>query len=589
MVVGALVWITVMVVRLERAELEARAEAQHQEALRLALWRLDSWLAPRLAQEAARPYFEYESFFPQRRAYTPLLSPIEPGEVLTPSPLLSFRSEYFRLHFQVGPDGQLASPQVPTRNLRDLAEDTYLSPEQIEANRTKLEAIRRLVTREAIVDCVAAAESQNVAIPLDPLAAAPVGGGSGGIAQIEESLAQQQRTRQEWQKRKGAYEQNLEMAGQAQQVAEPVDAAAPAPVSVGTLVPFWIAGSDDPEGELMFARRVRVESQQFYQGFVCDWPRLRAALAGQITDLLPQARLVPVQEPPTPPLTEVGVMLATIPVLLEVPAPAPLTAGVFSPVRWTLALTWLAVIVAMFAVAVTLASSIAFGAKRSRFASAVTHELRTPLTTFRMYTEMLAEGMVEDREQRQAYLETLKDESGRLATLVENVLSYARLEDGRRASQIESVNVEGMLARLIPALRRRAQEVGMSWHVDCEVPHETVLRTDVEAVGQILFNLVDNACKYAGDGEERSVELQLGVDDGALRIRVHDRGPGIPAPQAKLIFAPFERGPNGASDKPGIGLGLALSRGLARDLGGDLQLNPRRGGGACFELTLPLN
>ena len=80
-----------------------------------------------------------------------------------------------------------------------------------------------------------------------------------------------------------------------------------------------------------------------------------------------------------------------------------------------------------------LRASIAFGERRSRFASAVTHELRTPLTTFRMYSEMLADDMVPDEGQRRVYLATLKEESGRLATLVENVLTYARLEEGRFA------------------------------------------------------------------------------------------------------------------------------------------------------------
>ncbi len=111
-VLSALAWVTVTVLSLERAEIRARTDAGHQESLRLALWRMDSWLAPLLAREAARPYFDYQSFYPQQRAYTTLLYPIEPGEVLTPSPLLSYQSEYLPLHFQVGPDGSLTSPQV---------------------------------------------------------------------------------------------------------------------------------------------------------------------------------------------------------------------------------------------------------------------------------------------------------------------------------------------------------------------------------------------------------------------------------------------------------------------------------------------
>ena len=125
----ALVWITVMVLRLEQAEYGARIDARHQESVRLALWRLDSWLMPHLARESGRPYFEYQPFYPQRRAYTRLLDEIEAGEILTPSPLLSFQSDYIRLHFQMSPNGTLMSPQVPEGNLRSLAETSYLSVE----------------------------------------------------------------------------------------------------------------------------------------------------------------------------------------------------------------------------------------------------------------------------------------------------------------------------------------------------------------------------------------------------------------------------------------------------------------------------
>ncbi len=128
----------------------------------------------------------------------------------------------------------------------------------------------------------------------------------------------------------------------------------------------------------------------------------------------------------------------------------------------------------------------------------------------------------------------------------------------------------------------------MSLCLHRDAPGGQTVVTDVDQVGQILFNLVDNACKYAVDGSDPTVDLRLAVADGRLRIGVLDSGPGVPARQVRAIFVPFERGANGGGDKPGIGLGLALARGLARDLGGDLELKPRPGGGACFELTLPL-
>ena len=88
LVLGALGWVTWHALRLERAEQQARADAAYQESIRLALWRMDSVVAPILAREAARPYFEYRSFYPADRAYTRHLSRVQPGEVLVPSALL---------------------------------------------------------------------------------------------------------------------------------------------------------------------------------------------------------------------------------------------------------------------------------------------------------------------------------------------------------------------------------------------------------------------------------------------------------------------------------------------------------------------
>ena len=105
-------------------------------------------------------------------------------------------------------------------------------------------------------------------------------------------------------------------------------------------------------------------------------------------------------------------------------------------------------ILAISAVGFTLRSTMALGERRARFASAVTHELRTPLTTFRMYSEMLADDMVKDPAQRATYLSTLRSEADRLSRLVENVLCFARLEDGRYRGRRERVAVSDLLERV---------------------------------------------------------------------------------------------------------------------------------------------
>src|SRR5436190_6952974 len=156
----ALGWVTLRVLDLEKREAQARADAQYQEALRLALWRMDSWFAPRLSREAARPYFEYLSYYPQERAYTRILNEISKGEVLTPSPLLTFTSDYFPIHFQVNDDGTVTSPQVPIESQRDLAESTLLAGTQIDAHAAILDQVRPMLSRETLVQRVVPAEQR---------------------------------------------------------------------------------------------------------------------------------------------------------------------------------------------------------------------------------------------------------------------------------------------------------------------------------------------------------------------------------------------------------------------------------------------
>src|SRR5688572_4632580 len=146
-VFAALLWVSAVVLRLE-------AQAQHQQWMRLALWRMDAWLGPQLREEANRPYFEYLPFYPQERAYTRILNEIEPGEVYSPSPLLTFESDIFALHFQLDCNSALTSPQVPQGNWRDLAEASYLAPGALARCEPLLERVSTLVGCDQMEICV---------------------------------------------------------------------------------------------------------------------------------------------------------------------------------------------------------------------------------------------------------------------------------------------------------------------------------------------------------------------------------------------------------------------------------------------------
>ena len=203
-----------------------------------------------------------------------------------------------------------------------------------------------------------------------------------------------------------------------------------------------------------------------------------------------------------------------------------------------------------------------------------------------MYTEMLADGTIRDPGQRQEYLEVLNDESRRLSGLVESVLAYSGLEEQSAPRTVERLTLGELLERVEPPLRRLTRDTGHELEVDCAAPPATALHVDAELVSRLLVNLVDNACKYAEPGHG-PVRLDASVRDRHLVLSVRDQGPGVPRTFESKIFRPFERGARPtADDRPGVGLGLALARGLARASGGDLTLEPSPDGGACFQVRL---
>lgn len=598
-----LIWISSIMLRLENLNRLGEVAQVHQESLRLALWRMDSWLGPRLAREAARPYFEYTSFYPQDGAYMSLLNNVEADEILTPSPLMNFSSDIFTLHFQRTSAGRLSSPQVPQGDMLEAARLlTQLDQDRMNAKRELLRQIEPLLAGEQFATTYTDAEQKfreelNVSTTV-VLSDSPAPNQQPGYQDATQQLLNSSLSRSNTERgRRGVTGNQVqqEFSAEQSQYNPRRNLAERNSLDVGVFVPMWMIEPDALAADvLFFVRRVQREQDDLFQGILVDWPTLEDLLLEEIADLFPEARLVPVPE---------GAMseemsartLASVPVSLELDVDLSLAPVGMTPVRWSLLLIWLAMGVVVMAIGNTLRASISFGERRSRFAMAVSHELRTPLTTFCMYSEMLADGMVPGETQRQEYLDTLKNESVRLAALVDNVLAYARLEEGRAVLQRRKFSLCELLNLETPPLKRRAEEASLQLYVD--LPDEVAsleLETDREVLGQILLNLVDNACKYAGDGSESRIDLLVSVASGLARFTVRDYGPGVDPKFTRELFVAFSRNETHADQSiPGIGLGLALSRGLARDLGGDLALDPTGRGkasnaGASFTVTLPL-
>jgi signal transduction histidine kinase len=348
---------------------------------------------------------------------------------------------------------------------------------------------------------------------------------------------------------------------------------------VGVSRPVWV-------GErLLLARRVDIDGETVVQGSWLDWPQIKKRLLAEATDLLPQADLVAVDGNAE---ADPGRMLAGLPVRIVVGESA--VASVVGPtLQWALWMGWGAVVLATAAAAALLNGVMTLSERRAAFVSSVTHELRTPLTTFRMYAEMLARGMVPDAARRQEYFDTLQREAERLTLLVENVLAYARLERGRKPHALEGVSLERLFDRVGSRLAHRAQQAGMQCDVQVEADaggHE--FTTDLNVVEQILFNLVDNAAKYARDATDRRIHVEANRNGQWTRLTVRDHGPGIEQRRLSRRLQAFGKSAqDSAESAPGVGLGLALCGRLARELGGRLEFRETPGGGASVTLVLP--
>jgi signal transduction histidine kinase len=379
-------------------------------------------------------------------------------------------------------------------------------------------------------------------------------------------------------------QQRLSLQNALQQADSPRMAAPPqAAATEAVFRAFWLGDA------LVLARRVNPGPDFVIQGCWLDWTSLRRLLLDSIRDLFPNAKL----EPLTRPLDEPNARrLATLPVELLTGSPAPGAPAAWTPLRLALLVAWTCVLIAVVAVGFLLRGTLNLSERRAAFVSSVTHELRTPLTTFRLYSEMLSEGMVSDDTARKAYLATLCAEANRLTHLVENVLAYARLERTTASQRQERIALGDLIERVKPRLIERTGQAGLTLVEEAgERARSAVVRVDIAAVEQILFNLVDNACKYAAPTATRRI-LHLEARPHHRKfigLRVRDHGPGLTAEAIRRLFQPFAKSAQAAAETAsGVGLGLALSRRLSRGLGGDLRLDRDVEQGAAFLLLLPL-
>jgi signal transduction histidine kinase len=257
---------------------------------------------------------------------------------------------------------------------------------------------------------------------------------------------------------------------------------------------------------------------------------------------------------------------------------------IVSQFRHAFALTVGAVLLSASAVILILFQTDRLARQRARFAAAAAHELKTPLASLLLHAEMLAEGLG-DAEHRSRYAATVGAEADRLGRVVSNMLDLARLERSTPFAAPRAGDLGPAVRARVGRHRTRLEDAGFTVELEIE-PDLPAALFDNDALDQILDNLLDNAEKHTRSVEDRLVAVTARRDDDWLRIEVADNGPGIPRSQRRAMFRPFDRAED-AVGRPGLGLGLAVARSLARAQGGELELAGKDSPGATFVLTLP--
>lgn len=585
----AMIWMTTVGFDLAKRYEESQQQVRLNEQISSALWRMDSMLAPIIAAEATRPTSTVFAMTEQGTkpdensyslAYFYWIEPIPNGSPGNEQPTTVKNSTSIRNVFDGMlwsdiasrlPDTKIPNTQsasmLPGNRIGDLA-NSYIDASTVPENVPQSQAPvtkNDINRRSSIYQNSAKANSQRQAIQQS----IPVQSNS-----IDSSESSNQTTAIP----------GFGMPSPAPSLPRIEDNATP-----GVIKPIWI------NGQLVLARRTDTipagfafnkfvaEKRNAIQGCILNWQTLRSDLLREIEDLVPGADLVPRESDSIEPQRD----LAGIPVRLIVPTlTLPLR---WSPLEIAILGVWVSAFIAFFTAMTMTIGLFRLSEKRASFVSAVTHELRTPLTTFRMYSEMLAKSMVTP-EDRPRYLATLCTEADRLSHLIDNVLTYSRLEKNAAKRETIRLRISELIGAVNERLKQRANQSSMQIAIEMpESSAEVEVDTDPASVEQILFNAVDNAAKYATDNDDSRIHIIVSHDDKSVQILIADHGPGLDRTIKKSFFLPFSKSAEqAATSKPGVGLGMALSRRLARQLHGDLTLAECPWGRGCgVLLTIP--
>jgi len=227
---------------------------------------------------------------------------------------------------------------------------------------------------------------------------------------------------------------------------------------------------------------------------------------------------------------------------------------------------------------------------RKDFVANVSHELRTPLTAIKGYIEALEDGVFEDREQRDRFLETIRKQTDRLNLIITDLLLLAKIESGQAPIKQEPVSLAGLMDRTIGLLKRLIEQ--KQHRVVMKIPAALPpILGDEERLGQVFSNLLDNAIKYTPEQGTITIsaELRDGPPPAMIEVTVEDTGIGIPPQDLPRIFERFYRVDKARSrELSGTGLGLSIVKHLVEGHGGTVWAESQ-GKGTRFVVRLPIS
>ena len=235
----------------------------------------------------------------------------------------------------------------------------------------------------------------------------------------------------------------------------------------------------------------------------------------------------------------------------------------------------------------TIAHELELSKMKSDFVSTISHEFKSPLSSIRQLAEMLQSGRVPSEDRRQEYYDVLVEQSERLTLLIDNILDFAKIEEGRKVFNFQIINVGALLQEMVSVIQDQVRHKDFVIQLEIE-KHLPAIKADRESITQAITNLIDNAVKYSG--EARNIIVRALEEEQYLIIAVKDFGIGIKKEELDKIFDRFYRGGDELTRTvKGSGLGLTLVKQIVEAHHWKVSVESEVGQGSTFTVTIPLS